>query len=463
MKAALDNLKRDMQGGVILPGDADYEQARKLYNGMIDKHPKIILKCISEEDVVRGVNFGREQELELAIRSGGHSGAGLGSVEGGLVLDLSQMKGIEIDPQAGTALIEAGNTLKEIDSATHAYGLALPSGIVGTTGIGGLCLGGGIGYLSRKGGLSIDHLLEARLVLASGEVVTASESSHPRLFWALRGGGGNFGVVVSFRFRLLPIRNVYGGPMFWPLEKAAEVMRFYDETLATASNDLYGFFAFLQVPPAAPFPEELHNRKLCGVVWNYTGALSEAEAVFAPIRALSPPLLDWVSEMPMPALNSLFDELYPPGMQWYWKALFLDKLSEEAIEKAISFGKNIPSMHSTTHFYPIDGKVHEIPEEATAWVHRKARWSQVIVGVDPDPANAEEVTRWCRDFYQAMKPYAMNGGAYVNFLMEEGQQRIEASYGNNYEKLATIKAEYDPGNLFHINQNIKPRTSSEGI
>src|SRR5690606_19862642 len=216
-----------------------YEQARKLYNGMIDKHPAIILKCASVADVVRGVNFAREHHMDLAIRSGGHSGAGLGSVEDGLVLDLSLLKKMDINPQTGTAVVEAGNTLKEIDAATHVHGMALPSGIIGTTGIGGLTLGGGIGYLSRKGGLSIDNLLEAQVVLASGEVVTASEQNHPDLFWALRGGGGNFGVVVSFTFKLLPVRNVYAGPMFWPMEKAAEAMRFYDRTLATASNDLY--------------------------------------------------------------------------------------------------------------------------------------------------------------------------------------------------------------------------------
>ncbi len=455
METIFSKLKSQVKGEVILPEDSSYNEARNIYNAMIDKKPAAILKCKDADDVVQGVNFARANNLEVSIKSGGHNGAGLALVNNGLVIDLSEMNEIQINPEKRTAKIQPGNTLKEVDKATHEYGLALPSGIIGTTGMGGLTLGGGIGYLSRKGGLTIDNLLEAEVVLANGEQVIANAESQPELFWALRGGGGNFGAVVSFTFNLIPVKNVYAGPMLWPLEKAEEVMRFYDKFTKDASNDLYGFFAFLIVPPGPPFPEHLHNKNVCGVVWCYTGPEEKREEVFRPIRAFGPPILDFAGEIPMPALNGMFDALYPPGMQWYWKAHYITELSDSAIREAIKHGSTIPTMHSTTHFYPIDGKVHEVGAEDTAWANRDARWAQVIVGVDPDPANAEKVTKWCRDYYNGMKPYA-SGGAYVNFMMEEGQERIKASYGSNYERLAKIKAKYDPDNFFHVNQNIKP-------
>ncbi len=422
---------------------------------MIDKKPAAILKCKNADDVIAGVNFARENNLEVSIKSGGHNGAGLALVDDGLVIDLSEMNEIQVSPEKGIAKIQAGSLLKEVDKATHEHGLALPSGIIGTTGIAGLTLGGGIGYLSRKGGLTIDNLLEAEVVLANGERAIASASSHPELFWAVRGGGGNFGVVVSFTFNLVPVKNVYAGPMFWPLEKAAEVMKFYSDFTKNASNDLYGFFAFLIVPPGPPFPEHLHNKNVCGAVWCYTGPAEKREEVFKPIREFGPPILDFVGEIPMPALNGMFDELYPPGMQWYWKSIYLKELSEDAIQAAVKHGSTVPTIHSTTHFYPIDGKVHEVDADETAWANREARWVQVIVGVDPDPANAEKVTKWCKDYYAAMEPHS-SGGAYVNFMMQEGQERIKASYGSNYERLTRIKKEYDPDNFFHINQNIEP-------
>ncbi len=444
-----------MGGSVILPQDDDYDEARSIYNAMIDKKPAAIVMCRTKQDVVKAVNHARENGIETSIRSGGHNGAGLALVEDGMVIDVSEMKKIDIDPSAKTAEIQPGCLLKEIDAATSEHGLALPSGIIGTTGIGGLTLGGGLGYLSRKGGLTIDNLLGCEVVLASGELVTANEDSHPDLFWALRGGGGNFGVVVSFKFKLLEIKNIYGGPMFWPIEQAAEAMRFYDETTKNAPNDLYGFFAFLVVPPAAPFPEHLWNQHACGVVWNYTGPIEKAEEVFAPIRAFGPPILDMVGEMPMSTLNSMFDELYPPGLQWYWRAHYFEELTEEAIAKHIEFGSKIPNFHSTTHLYPIDGAVHDVANDATAWANRDARWAQVIVGVNPDPAKAEETTEWCKSYFDALRPYAMGGG-YVNFMMEEGQDRVKAAYKGNYERLAEVKSKYDPTNFFHLNQNIKP-------
>ena len=455
METKIKELKNRVKGDIILPQDHNYDEARKIYNGMIDKRPEIIFKCKDADDVIQAVNFGRENNLEVSIRSGGHNGAGLALVNDGLVIDLSEMKHIHIDPKKKTAVVQPGNTLGDLDKATHEHGLALPVGINGTTGVAGLTLGGGLGYLSRKCGLAIDNLLEAEVVLASGELVTANTVSHPDLFWALRGGGGNFGVVISFIFNLIPIKNVYAGPMFWPIEQSEKAMKFYDEITKDASNDLYGFFAFLIVPPGDPFPEHLHNQNVCGVVWCYTGFMDKAEEVFKPIREFGPPILDWVGEMPMPSLNGLFDDLYPKGMQWYWRAHYINELTDACIQENIKHGSNIPTFHSTTHFYPIDGKVHEVSQEGTAWANRGARWAQVIVGVSPDPAEADKITQWCKDYYEGVKPYAA-GGSYVNFMMQEGQERIKAGYKGNYERLTKIKRKYDPTNFFHVNQNILP-------
>lgn len=440
---------------VITPESKEYDGARSIYNAMIDKRPAAIVVCKSESAVIEAVNFARNNKLETSIRSGGHNGAGSALVDDGLVIDLSEMTGIEVDPAAKTARIQPGCLLRDVDAANYAHGLALPSGIIGSTGIGGLTLGGGIGYLSRKGGLTIDNLLECKVVLASGELVTANKESHPDLFWALRGGGGNFGVVTSFKFKLLAIKDVYGGPMFWPIEKAKEAMYFYDEITKSASNDLYGFFAFLKVPPAPPFPEHLWNQRVCGVVWNFTGPIEDAEKVFEPIREFGPPILDFVGKIPMPALNGMFDALYPPGMQWYWRAHYMNELTESAIDVNIEFGHKIPNFHTTTHLYPIDGAVHNFSNSETAWANRDARWAQVIVGIDPHPDNAQKITDWCKDFHDALAPHA-TGGAYVNFMMEENQSKVKDSYKDNYGRLQSIKAIYDPSNFFHINQNIKP-------
>ena len=450
------NLTSQIGVQIITPNDENYDEARSIYNAMIDKRPAAIAVCKSDKNVIDVVNFARENNIETSIRSGGHNGAGLALIDNGLVIDLSEMNKIQIESTTKTAIIQPGSLLKDVDAETHKFGLALPSGIIGTTGIGGLTLGGGIGYLSRKGGLTIDNLIECKIVLASGELVTANKESHPDLFWAIRGGGGNFGIVTSFKFRLLDIKNVYAGPMFWPIESAKETMQFYDKLTKNASNDLYGFFAFLTVPPAAPFPEHLWNQKVCGVVWNYTGPIEKAEEIFKPIRQFGPPILDFVGEIPMPSLNSMFDALYPPGMQWYWRAHYIKELTAESIDVNIEFGNKIPNFHTTTHLYPIDGAVHNVANNETAWANRNARWAQVIVGVDPNPDNAAEITSWCKNYYDALTPYAM-GGAYVNFMMEEGQSRIKDSYKDNYERLQTIKSKYDPNNLFHINQNIKPK------
>jgi hypothetical protein len=451
----LENLRLHFKGDLIQPQDPRYDEARSVYNGMINKTPALIAKCSDVADVISAVNFGQEHNLLVSIKSGGHNGAGLALCDDGLVIDLSGLKGIFIDPEKQTARVESGCVLKEVDHATQAFGMAIPSGIIGTTGIGGITLGGGIGYLTRTYGLTIDNLLEVQMVLADGSYITVNKDSHPDLFWAVRGGGGNFGVVTSFLFRLQPAGTTYAGPMFWSIEKAEEAMKFYDRIMQDADDDLYGFFAYLRVPPAPPFPEHLHNQNVCGILWNYAGPGDKAEEVFKPIREFGPPILDFVGQIPHSSLQTMFDALYPPGMQWYWRADFFDELSDEAIHQHVKYGSSVPTMHSTMHLYPVDGAASRIGRKDTAWNYRNARWSQVIVGVDPDPSNNDRIVSWCKEYYDALHPHSM-GGAYVNFMMEEGRDRVKATYGENYSRLQGIKRKYDPDNFFRVNQNIEP-------
>ena len=454
--ADIEQFTTALRGELIQPADPGYDAARQVYNAMIDKRPALIARCVDAADVIAAVTFGREHGLAVAIRGGGHNGPGLGTCDHGLVIDLSSMKGVRVDPSARTARVGGGCTWADVDHATHAFGLATPSGIISTTGVGGLTLGGGVGHLSRQCGLALDNLVEVDVVLADGQFVTASANEHPDLFWALRGGGGNFGVVTSFVFRLHPIDTVYAGPMLWPLERSADVLRWYRDFLPQAADDLNGFFAFLVVPSGPPFPEHLHGHKMCGVVWCYTGPLDQADAVFAPIRAqFGPPALDWVGPMPHPTLQSMFDPIYPPGHQWYWKADFVNELSDEAIALHVRYGAELPTPQSTMHLYPIDGAAGRVARDATAWNYRSAKWAQVMVGVSPDPADNERMTAWTRSYWQALHPHSA-GGAYVNMMMEEGDDRVRASYGENYDRLAAIKRAYDPANLFRVNQNIAP-------
>jgi FAD/FMN-containing dehydrogenase len=454
--SAIENLAKQVRGGIVRPDEPQYDRARAVYNAMIDKHPALIVQCSGVADVIAAVNFARDHDLLLAVRGGGHNGAGLGSVDGGLVIDLSMMNGIRVDPDARTARVEGGATWADVDHATHAFGLATPSGIISTTGVGGLTLGGGLGHLTRRLGLTIDNLLEADVVLADGQLVTASETEHDDLFWALRGGGGNFGVVTSFLFRLHPISTVVAGPMFWPLERAAEVLHWYREFLPQARDDLNGFFAFLVVPPASPFPEALQGQTVCGIVWCYTGPLERADKVFAPIRTQAgTPILDWVGSMAHPSLQSMFDAIYPPGLQWYWKADFFRDLSDAAIARHMEHGQHMPTWQSTMHLYPIDGAAGRVARDATAWNYRDAKWGMVVAGISSDPVDKERIITWARDYWEALHPYSA-GGAYVNMMMDEGQARVRAAYGDNYDRLAKIKTSYDPENLFRINQNIHP-------
>jgi hypothetical protein len=445
------------QGRLIGPEDADYDEARKVYNAMHDKRPALIAQCTGANDVAMAIGFAREHDLLIAVRGGGHNGAGLGTCDDGVVIDLSSLKDVSVDPAARTVRVGGGCTWGDVDRATNEHGLATPSGIISTTGVGGLTLGGGIGHLTRKCGLTIDNLLEAELVLASGERVRASSDEHPDLYWAIRGGGGNFGVVTSFLFRLHPVGTVVAGPTFWPAEQGAEVLSAYREFLPSAPRELNGFFAFHIVPPGPPFPEAIHLREVSGVVWCYIGSEEEAARAMAPLLdSLPEPLMHGVAPMPHSTLQGAFDGLYPPGEQWYWRADFVKEIPDEAVQIHQRFGNQLPSMKSTMHMYPIDGAAHDVASSDTAWAYRDARWGSVFAGVDPEPANVDKIRRWSVDYFEELHPYSA-GGAYVNMMMDEGQERVRASYGPNYDRLAAIKATYDPANTFRVNQNIQPK------
>lgn len=425
---------------------------------MIDKRPRLIVRCDGVDDVRAAIAFAAEHELPLAVRGGGHNGAGLGACDDGLVVDLSLMKAIQIDPDLRTVRVQGGCTQGEVDRATHPFGLAVPAGIVSTTGIGGLTLGGGHGYLTRRFGLTIDNLLEAEMVLADGRLVTASPQEYADLFWAIRGGGGNFGVVTSFVFRAHPLHTVVAGLMLWDMNALRDLIQWYRDFMPAAPDEVYGFLAILNVPPGDPFPEPLHRRTVCGIVWCLTGPPDEAEAVLSAARRVRPPVFEHVGPMPFPALQSLFDPLLPPGLQWYWKGDFFRQLSDEAIARHLEHGSRLPSLLSTMHLYPIDGAARRVGPTETAFNHRDANWSMVIAGIVPDPANAPRISAWAKEYWAALHPYSA-GGAYVNFMMEEGTERVHATYGDNYERLVDVKTRYDPQNRFRINQNIKPRAS----
>jgi FAD/FMN-containing dehydrogenase len=446
-----------IRGRVIQPTDADYDSARALYNGMIDKRPKMIARCVDVADIITAVNFAREQRLLLAVRGGGHNGPGLGSCDGGLVIDLSMMKGVRVDPANRTVRVDPGCTSGDVDHATHAFGLAVPFGIVSTTGVAGLTLGGGTGYLTRKFGLTIDNLLEADLVLPDGSFVTANKSQHPDLFWALRGGGGNFGVVTSFLFQAHPVHTVYAGPIFWAATDAHAVMRAFRDFLPHAPEELGSFVGLKTVPSMDPFPRDHWGQRACAVISSYNGPAAEGEKVMARLlEAVPPPIFNWMGEMPFPAINALFDPFFPKGLQWYWKGDFVKALTDEAINTHIAHAAQAPSELCLMHLYPIDGAVQRTGKDATAWPARDARFSMVIAGIHPDPALASALKQWGRQYWQAVHPFNMDGG-YVNFLMDdEVDGRVQASYGDNYARLATVKAKYDPDNLFRVNQNIKP-------
>jgi len=444
------------QSTIIGPDDAPYDEARAVHNGMIDRRPGVIVRCSGADDVARTIAFARSQEARIAVRGGGHNGGGLGVVDDGVVIDLGAISDVAVDGDSDTVRVGGGCTWAQVDQATAEHGRATPSGIISTTGVGGLTLGGGLGHLTRRFGLTIDSLVGADVVLADSSQVRASAEENPDLFWALRGGGGNFGVVTSFEFRTHPVgETVMAGPTFWPVEQTPEVLAFYREFLPAAPRSVNGFFAEMTVPPVDLFPADLHMRKVCAVMWCVVGSESEASKLLAPVHDVGSPLLHGVAPTPHAQLQSLFDGLYPKGVQCYWRADFFDELSDELAARHLEWAQRLPSMPSTMHLYPIDGAAHDVGGDETAFSYRDAGWSEVIFGVDPDPANAAAIREWCVGYWDATHPHSA-GGAYVNFMMDEGQDRVRATYRGNYDRLAQVKARYDPDNVFNVNQNIQP-------
>ncbi|RUX33707.1 FAD-binding oxidoreductase [Mesorhizobium sp. M2A.F.Ca.ET.042.01.1.1] len=453
-------LRESLRGEVILRDDAGYDEARKVYNGMIEKRPLLIARCADVADVITAVKYARDNDLLIAVRGGGHNGAGLGICDNGLVIDLSMMKGVHVDPKTRTVRVGPGCNSGDVDHATHPFGLAVPAGIVSTTGVAGLTLGGGTGYLTRRYGLTIDNLVEADLVLADGKVVTASKAENPDLFWALRGGGGNFGVVTSFLFQAHPVNMIFGGPVFWEAKDAMAVMQTYRDYLPEAPEDLGAFVGLKTVPSTDPFPREYWGKRACAIISCYNGTEEDGRKAMAPLLDnLPPPIFNWMGVMPFPALQAMFDPLLPKGLQWYWKGDFVRSLPDEAIATHIAQAAEAPSELSLMHLYPIDGAVRRVGKNETAWNARDATWSMVIAAIDPDPAKAADLTKWAKNYWASIHPHNGEGG-YVNFMMEdEGEARVQASYGANYERLSQVKRIYDPFNIFRVNQNIKPAAS----
>ncbi len=453
--AALEAMEPMLRGRVIRPGDEGYNAARAVYNRMHDRYPAAIVQALDTADVVHAVNFAREQDLLLSIKAGAHNVNGFASNDGGLVLDLSGMRSVTVDPTRRLAIVGGGALWADVDHAAHVYGLATPGGILSTTGVAGLTLGGGFGHLTRRYGLCCDNLRLAEVVTADGRIVTASEGENADLFWALRGGGGNFGVATSLTFALHPVATVYGGPIFYPAEASAEVLRWFRAFMATAPRELSAFFGFQELPPAPFVPEPLHGRKACALVVCYTGDLASADAVVRPIRDAAPVWLDLCGPIPYPALNAMFDALLPHGLHHYWKADFVRELTDEAIDIHADFGPRVGNFLSAMHLYPLDGAVQDVQADATAFSYRDVAFTHIIAGVDSDPTNMANHTAWVRDYWAALHPHSAGGG-YVNFLMDEGQERIRATYRDNYDRLAAAKRTWDPGNLFRVNQNIRP-------
>ena len=451
----IDNLSERVSGEVITPNDEGYDEARKVYNAMIDRRPSVVVRCTSTDDVVAAVDFARENGLAVAVRGGGHSVPGFGTADDAVVVDLAGMTDVQVDPEKRTARAQGGATWGIFNDATHAHGLATTGGIISTTGVGGLTLGGGIGYLARGFGLSCDNLVSAEVVTADGRTLTASEHENEDLFWALRGGGGNFGVATALEFQLHPVDTIYGGPMFFEIEDAPTVLRFFREFIADAPEELGGFPAWQIAPPLPFIPEDRHGEPFLAFVACWAGPVDQGEAALKPLMDVAPIVAEHVGPMPYPALNSAFDALVPPGLQHYWKANFVKELTDEAIEAHLEHGPKVPAVNSTVHIYPINGACHRVAPDATAFAYRDATFAPVIAGMWPDPADNEANIKWVRDYYDATAPLSEEGG-YVNFMAEDDQERIKANYKGNYDRLVDVKRKYDPDNLFRLNQNIKP-------
>src|SRR5256712_2490155 len=423
-----DTLRQQVRGDVITKDDEGYEKARAVYNAMIDKHPSVVVRAANAGDVIAGVNFAREGRLDLAIRAGSHSVPGFGTCDGGVVIDLIRMRGVRVNPEKRTARAEGGATWGDFNSATYPFGLATTGGIISTTGVSGLTLGGGIGYLARGFGLSLDNLVSADVVTADGKFLIASEKENEDLFWAIRGGGGNFGVLTSLEFQLHPVKDIYGGPMFFELKDIKAILDFYRDYIKDAPEEMGCFPAFQIAPPLPFIPEKRHGDTLALVVACWAGPLDKGEKALKPFHDIAPVVVEHVGPMPYPALNSAFDALYPPGLQHYWKANFVKELTDDAVAAHVEHGWKVPALTSTMRMYPINGACHRVASDATAFGHRDANFATVIAGMWPDEAHNKSNIKWVRDYYEATAPLSEQGG-YINFAADDDQGRAPANFG----------------------------------
>jgi len=453
---AIESFSAALRGQLLLAGSADYDAARSIWNAMIDRRPALIARCATAVDVVTAVRFATAHDLLVSVRGGGHNIAGNAVCDGGLMIDLSAMTAVDVNAAARTARVGPGATLADLDRATQAHALATPVGINSTTGIAGLTLGGGFGWLSRSLGLTIDNLISADVVTAAGTLVTASATEHPDLFWGLRGGGGNFGVVTSFQFRLHPIGpEVLSGLIVHPLEAARDVLRFYREFIKTTPDKFVCWFVMRHAPPLPFLPPEWHGKKILALAMCYAGAIAEGEDVARPLRRFGHPIADVVAPHPFTAWQAILDPLLAPGMRTYWKSHdFLD-LGDGLIDVLIEHARSIPDPQTEIAFAQLGGAVSRVPADATAYTHRDAQFVLNVHGRWADAAKDAACIGWARQFFQAAAPFA-TGGVYVNFLTQEEQERVPAAYGSNYARLAALKKKYDPDNTFRVNQNIRP-------
>jgi FAD/FMN-containing dehydrogenase len=445
-QSSLEEFRLKIRGEFIRPGDEGYETSRKVFNAMIERRPALIVRCAGTSDVVHGVNFARENGLALSVKGGGHSIAGYAVCDGGLMLDLSAMKGIRVDPNRRVANAQPGLTLGEFDWETQSFGLATPLGIVSVTGIAGLTLGGGIGWLNGRYGLACDNLISADVVTADGRLLTASDSENQDLFWAIRGGSGNFGVVASFTYTLHSVDNVLAGPIIYPFANAGEVLGSYHEIASACPDDLSTAMLFTSAPDG--------TLVVAGVVC-WCGPVETGEDAVRPLRTFAQPMMDAVQPMPYRSLQSMFDGAFPPGRLHYWKAGFLKDLSEDAIDVLARFSAERPSPATAVGLQQIHGAAARVDRAATAFAHRDSQYDFLVLSQWEDPADTTRNIDWTKSFFEAMRPF-LASGVYVNDLGQEGEERVKAAYGGNYDRLAKIKAKYDPDNVFRLNQNIVP-------
>jgi len=454
-QASIDPLRDQVRGQTITSADGGYDEARAVHNGMFDKRPLAVVRAEQVADVIAAVNFARENGLDLSIRGGAHSAPGFGTNDGGIVLDMSPMRTVRVDPRTRTARADAGATWGDFNHATHAFGLATTGGILSTTGIAGLTLGGGIGYLARGCGLTIDNLVSADVVTADGRFLTASDRENEDLFWGLRGGGGNFGVVTSFEYRLHPVDQVYAGPIFYELDAASSLLRMFDDFIQDAPEEFGGFPAFQIAPPLPFIPENRHGDTLALAVVHWSGPMDQAEKALKPFRDVAEPVAWGAGPLPYPALNAAFDPIFPKGIRAYWKAAFVKDLPDGAIDAHVENGSKVPEVSATMHLYPINGACHRVGPNDTAFAYRDANYGMVILASWMDKSKDAERIQWVRDYYNAIAPFAEPGG-YINFMQDDDQYKIRDNYRQNYDRLVDVKRAYDPGNLFHENQNIAP-------